>query len=85
MLGSYFIGLISESMRTRSKKVKQIFFISTFINPFVPNAPFLYPLKTLENLNGFLCSQMVEKGALGTNALSQCLIYLWIFFILQLP
>ena len=22
------------------------------LNPFVPNAPFLYPLKTTENLNG---------------------------------
>ena len=24
------------------------------VNPFVPNAPFLYPLKTLENLCAFL-------------------------------
>ena len=28
-------------------------------NPFVPNAPFLYPLKTSENLQGF------EKGCIG--------------------
>ena len=27
--------------------------ISAHINPFVPNAPFLYPLKTSENLNVF--------------------------------
>ena len=26
-------------------------------NPFVPNAPFLYPLKTSENLTIFLCFQ----------------------------
>ena len=32
---------------------------SALINPLVPNAPFLYPLKTSENL----------KGALGTNGL----------------
>ena len=35
------------------------------INPFVPNAPFLYPLKTSENLSVFWCFQGVEKGCLG--------------------
>ena len=43
----------------------------TFINslkPFVPNAPFLYPLKTLENWK-FFYFQGVEKGSLGTNSL----------------
>ena len=35
MLESYFIGLIGETMRTRSKKVKQIFFILTFIKPMI--------------------------------------------------
>ena len=34
------------------------------INPFVPNAPFLYPLKTSENLTVFLCFQGVEKGCI---------------------
>ena len=34
------------------------------INPFVPNAPFLYPLKTSENpkVSGF---QGAEKGRIG--------------------
>ena len=32
------------------------------VNPFIPNAPFLYPLKRSENLT-------VEKAALGTNGL----------------
>ena len=32
------------------------------VNPFVPNVPFLYPLKTSEN-------RKVETGALGTNGL----------------
>ena len=35
------------------------------INPFVPNAPFLYPLKTSENLKIFWCFKEVEKGYTG--------------------
>ena len=35
------------------------------INPFVPNAPFLYPLKTSANLADFGCFQGVEKGCIG--------------------
>ena len=35
------------------------------VNPFVPSAPFLYPLKRLENRKVFSCSQGVEKGCLG--------------------
>ena len=35
------------------------------INPFVPNAPSLYPLKTSENLTIFWCFQEVEKGCIG--------------------
>ena len=34
----------------------------TYINPFVPNATFLYPLKTLENRKVFWCFQGVEKA-----------------------
>ena len=33
-----------------------------FLNPFVPSAPFLYPLKTSENLMVFWCFLGVEKG-----------------------
>ena len=36
-----------------------------FINPFLPNAHFLYPLKTSENLMVFWCFQGVEKGCIG--------------------
>ena len=37
-------------------------------NPFIPNAPFFYPLKTSENLTVFLYFQWVErKGELGMN------------------
>ena len=31
------------------------------VNPFVPNAPFLYPLKISENRKVFCCFQEVEK------------------------
>ena len=30
-------------------------------NPFVPNAPFFYPLKTSENRQGFLFSEGRER------------------------
>ena len=33
-----------------------------WLNPFVPNAPFLYTLKTSENRKVFWCFQGVEKG-----------------------
>ena len=35
------------------------------INPFVPNAPFLYHLKTLEKRKVFWCFLGVEKGCIG--------------------
>ena len=36
-----------------------------YINPFVPTAPFLYPLKTSEHFTFFWCFQGVEKGYIG--------------------
>ena len=36
-----------------------------FLKPFFPNAPFLYPLKTTENLSDILCFQGVAKGCIG--------------------
>ena len=44
-----------------------------YINPFVSNAPFLYPLKTSENLTVFWCFQGVEKGCIGNE---------WVNFLL---
>ena len=35
-------------------------------NPFAPNAPFPYPLKTSENFRVFLYFQWVEKGCIGS-------------------
>ena len=42
--------------------MKIITFSEGNLNPFVPNAPFLHPLKTLENLQNF---QGLEKGRIG--------------------
>ena len=39
-------------------------------NPFIPNAPFTYPLKTLENLRFSDVFKGWRKGALGTNGLN---------------
>ena len=37
----------------------------------VPNAPFLYPLKTSENLAVFECFQKVEQGCIGNKRLKR--------------
>ena len=34
-------------------------------NPFMPNVPFLYPLKVSENRKVIWCFQRVEKGCIG--------------------
>ena len=41
------------------------------LNPFVPNAPFYYPLNTSENLPVFWCIQGVEKGCIGNKWVNQ--------------
>ena len=41
------------------------FIFPKYINPFVPNVPFLYSLKTSENLIVFWYFQRVEKGCTG--------------------
>ena len=43
---------------------------SILLNPFVSNAPFLYPLKASENRKVFWCFQGVEKGYIGKNGLN---------------
>ena len=42
-------------------------------NPFVPSAPFLYPLKTLENRKVFWCFQGVEKKCIGNEWVNRLL------------
>ena len=46
-------------------KNKTFLEIVLLFNPFVPNAPFLYPLKTSQNRKIFWCFQEVEKGCIG--------------------
>ena len=48
---------------------------NSILNPFVPTTPFLYPLKTSENLTVFWCFQWVEKEWLGTNGLIPLNVY----------
>ena len=52
-----------SKMKTTSSR------FSNQINPFVPNATFLYPLKTSENFKGEL-----GKGALGINGLNYAIL-----------
>ena len=40
-------------------------FLKLYLNPFDPNAPFLYPLKTSENRNVYWCFQGLGKGCIG--------------------
>ena len=49
-------------------------FASNNINPFVPNAPFLYLLKTSENLSVFWYFQGVEKGCIGNEWVNSVLL-----------
>ena len=41
------------------------------VNPFVPNAPFLYTLETSENLTVFSCFQGVEKGCIANECVKK--------------
>ena len=45
--------------------------IMYWLNPFVPNAPFFYSLKTSENPKVFWCFQGVEKGCIGNEWLNK--------------
>ena len=46
------------------------------INPFLPYAPFLYPLKTSENLTVFWCFQGVAKGCIGSKWFKHLMVVL---------
>ena len=51
------------------------------LNPFVPNAPFPYPLKTSENCKVFWCFQVVEKRCIVNKWLKGLNIYFFPFQI----
>ena len=50
---------------TKSNAYLNNAFSLVYANTFVPNASFLYPLKTSENLPVFWCFQGVVKGCIG--------------------
>ena len=52
-----------------------MFYVANRINIFVPNAPFLYPLKTSENRKVFWCFQGLEKGCIGNKWVNPTGIY----------
>ena len=58
----------------KKKGLKRFFFgeillFYAYVNTFVPNVPFLYPLKTLETIRFSDVFRGYRKGALGTNGL----------------
>ena len=59
----YEIFLLEQ--RLVSNFVTQFCNIKKNVNPFVPNAPFLYLLKTSEKLTVLWCFQGKEKGCIG--------------------
>ena len=53
-----------------------------WINQFVPNAPFQYPLRISENLQVFCCFQGVEKRYIGNKWVNEVSAYFKCSFIL---
>ena len=60
----YIIEKIYEHNKTKPICSK-LSFKRLLLNPFVPNAPFLYPLKTSENCKVIWCFHEVEKECIG--------------------
>ena len=58
-----FSGSIGKGILTRNGLMVMLY----NAKQFVPNALFLYPLKTLENLTVFWCFQGVEKECIGND------------------
>ena len=61
----------------------QIHLVNSYwsFNPFVPNAPLVFPLKTSENHTFFWCFQGIEKGWIGNecvkHTLKLCCLKVW--------
>ena len=56
------------------KKVPSELFTWT-LNPFIPNSPSLYPLKTSQTCKVFLCFQSVGKGCIGNEWVNKSLLF----------
>ena len=57
---------IASYLHTWNAKISWTF----FLNRFVPNAPFIYSLKTSENRKVFWCFQRVGKGSIGNKCVN---------------
>ena len=58
-------GHILRSAMMKLYDASEYLHFQKIFNPFVPNVPFLYPLKTSEKLTVFWCFQGVEKGCIA--------------------
>ena len=59
---TFYLMYMSKNFRAYQFRIN---FWKSTLNPFVPNASFLYPLNTSENRKVFWCFQVVEKGCIG--------------------
>ena len=55
-----------ENFGKNSERLKAYETPCPSLNPFVPNAPFVYPLKISENRKVFWCFHEAEKGCVGS-------------------
>ena len=60
-----------ECFLKKTRIEKKLCKLSVYINPLVPNAPFVYRLKLSENRKVFWCFQGVEKGYIGNEWINQ--------------
>ena len=67
MYNILFVSIFVVPSKRGPSQVCHLIFLH--VNPFFPNAHFLCPLKTSENLTVFRCFRGRRKGALGTNGL----------------
>ena len=65
----------SQSLNLFVQMFPFISVLSSSLNQVLPNAPFLYTLKTSENLTVFWCFQGIEKG---------CTRYRWVEHLLRI-
>ena len=65
MLFSFFLKRSSDILISFMLTGNDYRLCKVFFNPFVSNTPFLYPLKTSENLTIFRYFQGLKKGCIG--------------------
>ena len=74
--------------RTSKNQVERTFDqfkTNILLNPFVPNAPFLYSLKTSENITVFRCFLGVEKERIDDKCVNMIKLRICNMFILTGP